>query len=116
MPSVQIGNQSGGQALFSGNPFSGTLRPFGGVQLMWDPLASGLYAYVGLSGGLTVKSGVINSSFINSGGGLDGLPMAAGTTYFIPKIACQPVSGSTPIFVACDQGASGLYRLYYEVF
>jgi hypothetical protein len=116
MPSTIIGNPvaSGPQILISGNVFSGkgAYFPQGGVQLVLDRSASGS-VYVGLSGGTTLTSG----GFYLSGtlGGLDGVQLAPGASYYIPRIAF-PVSGLINVYVRHDAPCSGQARLYYEVF
>lgn len=110
MPSILLGNQSGGQILVSGNPWSGSIRPQGGVQLRLARNASG-NAYIGLSGGVTISSG----GFLQSGGGLlDGMIMGPGDSYFIPRIGTG-VSGAFSIYAAGDAAVSGQGRLYWEV-
>lgn len=118
MPSSLFGQNvtSGAQQIVSGNPFSGnTGLPIGGIQLRWDPLASGL-AYVGYSGGptgVTINSG----GFFLSGGGLsDGVPLAPGDTYFIPmvKLPYAHTSGTFNIYFRADVACSGQARMYWD--
>lgn len=113
MPSTQLGNQSGGQNILSGSYLIGRLGlgnpAVGGVQLRLD--ITGGRAYVGLSGGVTVQSG----GFTLSGGYLDGIPMASGDTYFIPRLGLG-ISGVPQVFVATDAAASGLGRMYWEIY
>lgn len=113
MASTIIGNPlaSGPQQIVSGNPWSGQPGPVGGVQLYLDPTASGK-VYVGLSGTMTLTSG---GMFLSGGGLNDGVPMAPGNSYFIPKMAF-PVSGSYNIYVRHDATCSGQARLWYERF
>ncbi len=113
MPSIIVGNHpaSGAMILVSGNPWSGQNVPVGGVQLYLDPNASGRI-YVGLSGGMTLNSG----GQVLSGGGLnDGMAIAPGGAYFIPRIAFRS-SGTINIYVHNDAAASGQARLYYEIY
>ena len=115
MPSVLVGNQSGGQPIVSGNPWSGQNPvPQGGIQLRWDGTASG-YLYVGLSGNLTVASGGLYQSGSAWSGMLDGMQLSPGDTYWIPRIATG-ISGNINIFVTADAAASGQGRLYWEAY
>lgn len=114
MPSTLLGNPlaSGAQIIVSGNPWSGqNPRPQGGIQLRLSPTASG-NAYVGLSGGMTVTSG---GMFLSGGGLLDGMVMAAGDSYWIPRIGTGQ-SGSYNVYAQVDAAASGQARLHYEIF
>lgn len=120
MPSVFIGNRSGGQPLFSGNLLSGRTSfegkfPQAGVQLRWDRNASG-YAYVGLSGGVTVNSGGVLQSGTTWVGGMDGMQMGPGDSYWIPRTGLGIQSGDFNVFVLCDAGASGQGRMYFEIY
>ena len=112
MPSFLMSNRSGGDLLLSGNPWSGQLRPQGGIQVRWDKNASG-NAFVGLSGGMTVQSGGFFLS--GSSGMLDGMQLAPGDTYWIPHIATG-ASGLFSVYITCEVAASGQGRVYYEVF
>lgn len=112
MPSILIGNLSGGDLILSGCPWSGkAAKPLSTVQLVWDPNASG-NCYVSLSGGLTVASG---GFFLSGGGNMDGLPMQPGGTYAVPRAAMLQ-SGSINIYVTADAACSGQARMYYEIF
>ena len=110
MPSVLIGNPlaSGAQQIVSGNPWSGDYRPIGGVQLVLDRSASGAI-YVGTSGNITLNSG---GMFLTGGGLNDGVQLAPGGSYFIPKLAF--VSGEYNLFIRHDAACSGQARLFYE--
>ena|ERR1700722_19360561 len=111
MPSILANGQSGGQLVISGLQWSGYHRvPMDGIQLVWDPLASG-NAYVGLSGSYSGTGGVT----IHSGTLLDGLPMQPGGAYFVPYAGCQP-SGFIGVTFTHDVAASGLAFMAYEVF
>ncbi len=121
MPSTLLTAASGIPfPLISGNAFSGqgVPHPVGGVQLVLSPSASG-NAYISLSGltlsgdlGTTVNSG----GFFLSGGGLnDGILLAPGGGYFIPRLGIGP-SGQLNLFASCDPAASGQARLYWECF
>lgn len=114
MPSIILGNPlaSGPQQIVSGNYWSGRAGPVGGIQLVLYPDASGL-AYVGLSGGTTMRSG----GFFLSGtlGRLDGMPLSPGVPYFIPKMALGR-SGSFNVWVWADAACSGQARLGWEAF
>lgn len=114
MPSVLIGNPlaSGPQILISGCFWSGRQAvPQGGIQLRLSPDASG-NVYVGLSGGTTMMSG---GMFLSGGGRLDGMIMAPGDPYFIPRAAFG-VSGTINVYVRHDAAASGQGRMFYEIF
>jgi hypothetical protein len=124
MPSVILGQPyaSGAQQIISGNVFSGRApEPVGGIQLFW--ISSGGQAYISLSGGgpvlsggfMTINSGQMQLSGGYSSGKLDGFPMVPGAGYFIPKLAFQ-VSGNFNVYALCDQSASGVGRLYWEIF
>lgn len=120
MPSVILTNASGGQLLFSGNMWSGVMRPVGGVQFRADRANSG-NIYVGLSGNLTIKSGDYPLSGGAYSGGLDGMQVGPGDAYFLPAIAFANKGGASSgvpnIYVGCDAAASGGFaRLYYETF
>jgi hypothetical protein len=104
MPSLLINNASGGQLVISGAQYSGRLVPTGGVQLRLDPLASGA-AYIGLSGGMTVRSG----------GLLDGMVLNPGDGHFVPKIG-YGFSGNPQIRVLADAAVSGQGLLFWEIY
>ena len=113
MPSTLIGQPvaSGPQQVVSGNPWSGQIEPQGGIQFKWDKNASG-FIYLGLSGNLTLNSG----GFFMSGGGLaDGVQLAPGDAYFIPKIGFR-TSGTFSVYARHDAAVSGQARLFYEVY
>lgn len=120
MPSTLLGNPylSGGQLIISGNPWSGQIRPVGGVQLLLHPNSSG-NAYITMSGGVRPTSGgpTVNSGgfFLSGRGLMDGMLMSPGASYFIPRIGTG-LSGFITVYANCDQAASGQARLYYEVF
>jgi len=113
MPSVLVGNQSGGQPIVSGNYFSGRAGPIGGIQLRWSPSASG-NAYVGYSGGITVASGGLFQSGTDWIGQLDAMPLKPGDALFVPKLMLNSGQGFTNVYVLCDAAASGQGRLYWE--
>lgn len=107
MPSTLIGAQSGGVYLVSGKFFSGTIWPIGFWTLKAARANSGM-VYVGLSGGVTITSG----GALASGGMLDGMEMAPGDTYPVPKFA---VSGNASgVMVTCAAGVSGFCRVFWE--
>ncbi len=123
MPSILLSAASGAPfPIWSGNIWSGQgwPKPVGGVQLRLHPNASG-NAYIYLSGNST--SGI--QMTINSGGPLlsgasgvglnDGMIMAPGDSYFVPKLG-DGASGVLSIFTNCDAAASGQSRLYWEAF
>ncbi len=128
MPSILIGQPylSGAVTVISGNPWSGKLEPAGGIQLRW--ISSGGNCYIALSGGGPPLSGgfmTINSgTFPLSGGGasglLDGMPMAPGDAYFVPRSALGSRDGQTSgrfnLFALADATASGVGRLFYEIY
>lgn len=128
MPSTVVGALSGGVALLSGNPFSGSIEPYGGIQLYLAKTAPGP-VYIGivrvnmptsgggmwsgsvqyLSGAVTITSG----GALSSGGGYsDGMELNPDAAYFIPR---GPISGrvATAIRIAVPAASSGA-RLFYE--
>lgn len=114
MPSIILGQPlaSGPQIIVSGNPWSGQQAqfPVGGIQFRW--VSSGGNAYIGMSGGMTITSG----GMMQSGGGLlDGMPMAPGDAYFIPRLGLK-TSGAYTVYGMCDVAASGAGRLFFEIF
>jgi hypothetical protein len=113
MPSVIVGNPalSGAQIVVSGFPWSGQIRPVGGVQLRWSSTASG-NCFIGLSGGTTVTSG---GMFLSGGGLLDGMLLTPGDGYWVPRIGTG-LSGNLTIYAQCEPAASGQGRLFYEVY
>lgn len=129
MPSFLIDGVRSGTPfpIISGNVWSGQgVNPRAGIQFKLDKNCSG-YVYVGLSGGYVNNSGgtvtitPTNGMTLNSGGfvlsgniNLDGLQMAAGDSYFIPKSAF--ISGQCNVFVIADANCSGQARMYFEVF
>lgn len=122
MPSVLLGqpDASGAIQLVSGNPWSGNkaFHPITGIQLKMDPLASG-NCYVGLSGSVTANSGgyaLSGGNYGLSGEGqfTDGIPLARGDSYFVPREATG-LSGTIDIYVRHDAAVSGQARLYYEI-
>lgn len=114
MPSVILGNTSGGQQLISGNVWSGLRQPpVGTLYLKLDPASSG-NAYVSLSGNMTTTSG---GYFLSGGGMLDGMIMKPGDVYPIPKLVLTGSSGlGVPVWIQCDAAASGRSRMYWEMF
>lgn len=112
MASTILGNPiaSGPQVIISGNPFSGTVVPIGGVQLWLDSTASGA-AYIGFSGNLTLTSG---GMFLSGGGVNDGMKLTPNTGYFIPKM--EFISGQLNVFAWVDVAGSGQARLWWERF
>lgn len=115
MPSLLLGQPlaSGAQIIVSGFPWSGQIVPQGGVQLRW--VSSGGNAYIGLSGAMTITSGAMFLSGGPNSGLLDGMVMAPGDSYFVPRSATG-LSGRLNIFALCDGVASGIGRLFFEVF
>lgn len=116
MPSLILGQPvaSGPNIIVSGNPWSGkNPKPVDGVQLRW--MSSGGNAFIGLSGNFTVTSGgFLLSGGTNSGLG-DGMFLAPGDSYFLPKAVCG-LSGTYNVFATCDVAASGVGRLFFEVY
>lgn len=117
MPSTMLFPQSGGIGLVSGQIFSGTGYPIGGIQLVMDSDAPGP-VYVGLqwfSGGVAAASGgavTINSGgSLSSGGATDGIRVNPGTNYFVPRSRLS--SGVLSIRLAVPAASSG-GRLYWE--
>jgi hypothetical protein len=81
--------------------------------------------YVALSGNVTIKSGVGLSGWT---GAMDGMPLAPGDSYFIPRLATGGSSGTiasgggfsgqTPpfnVWVTTESTGSGQNRLFWEV-
>lgn len=85
MPSTTLmAAVSGGVALCSGDIFSGSAWPFAGIQLKLSVSGAGpvFVCLPNLSGSVpTLSSG----GSLSSGGMADGMEMAPGDTYFIPK-------------------------------
>ena len=92
MPSTQFFFQSGGIPLVSGDPYSGTPFPIGGVQVRLQKAASAPI-YVGWSGTPTVGSGGVFSS----GGMADGQQLTPGDGLFIQKAVLYNLSGKPRI-------------------
>jgi len=114
MPSVLIGSPlaSGAQIIVSGFPWSGQpATPQGGIQLRLSPTSSG-NIYIGLSGNITMTSG---GMFLSGGGLADGMILAPGDPYWIPRIATG-LSGNITIYARHDVACSGQARLFYEKF
>jgi hypothetical protein len=130
MPSLVLGQPyaSGAQQVIVGSPWSGQLRPQGQINFWWVCAASGANCYLALSGGGPPASGnfmTYNSGqmFLSGGalsGLLDGCPIAPGGTYNIPRLAFGSEGGTTSgtfnVFAMCDPTASGIGRLYFEVY
>ncbi len=127
MPSVLLGNPfaSGANVVIAGNPYSGELRPQGGILIKW--ISSGGNCYYGFSGGgpplsgvvLSITSGGLTLSGGCASGMLDGMCLAPGESYFIPAIAITktgPTSGQFNLFAWADPSASGIGRLFFEVY
>ena len=113
MPSTQIFPQSGGIRLISGDVFSGTGFPAGGIQIYLDTAAPGPI-YIGLpwfSGGAPAASGVEGGVTITSGGSLssgglqDGFKLTAGRDFFIPRVRLY--SGISSIRIGAPAASSG---------
>ncbi len=125
MASLVLGNPflSGAIQVIAGNPWSGQLVPVGGIQLKWVCPASGALAYVSLSGGgpplsggfMTYNSGTMMLSGGFTSGALDGIPMGPGESMFIPKIGFR-TSGAFNLYANCDPAASGIGRLFFEIY
>ncbi len=122
MPSVVIGQPlaSGPQLVPIGGFWSGgfvsgvTSKPVTGVQFLLDVSASGS-VYIGLSGGTTNSSGMMMLSGGANSGMLDGIQLAPGRGYFIPKLGFA-VSGQCNVYVRHDAACSGQARLFYEIY
>lgn len=112
MPSTIVGALSGGVPLVSGNPYSGDMTPYGGVQLRVSSDASGS-VYVGValglrSGGITITSG----GALASGGLSDAMELRPNDAYFVPRLQC---SGQLDkIYATVVAGISGRVRLFWE--
>lgn len=118
MPSLIVGNPlaSGAQQIIIGNPWSGALpTPVGGIQFALDRSASGS-VYIGFSGGLTLNSGQMFLSGGANSGMLDGMQIAPGGGYFVPRSLVPSVSGTYNLFARHDAACSGQARLYWEAF
>lgn len=122
MPSIILGNNSGGQNILSGAILwpsgVGTPKPVGGVQIRLDRGALG-NAYFGFSGNLTINSGpcLAGAASGHYGSGLlDGTPLYPGDVAFVPRLGVigTSQSGMPALFVATDATASGQARLYFE--
>ena len=117
MPSVLLGlpftsGDSSPQPLISGFPWSGNANyPYGSIRLRLSSTASG-NVYVGLSGAMTLNSG---GPFLSGGGLVDGMEMAPGDVYDIPRLGTG-ASGEISVFVRHDAAVSGQGRMYYEIF
>ncbi len=113
MPSTLLGFFSGGQALFSGFIFSGTISPYGQV-LFRSAVSSSGSVYIGMltgraSGGITITSG----GGLSSGGMADGMELRPGGDWNIPALMC---SGQIhKIFTTIPAAVSGFVRLFYEI-
>lgn len=106
MPSTQFFVQSGGIPLVSGNPYSGTPWPVGGVQVKVSKEVSGLL-YVGWSGTPTFTSG----GSLSSGGMADAWPLANGEEIYIQRAVLYNLSGNRcvdAVRLVGPTGASGL--------
>ncbi len=123
MPSVVLGFCSGipsgnyATNILSGNYFSGlgALHPYAGVQLRAAGTNSG-NIYIALSGFMTITSGGFNTSgYPNQSGRMDGMLMAPGDAYFIPRLGINP-SGGPLLYAQPDAACSGTARLFWEVF
>ncbi len=118
MPSMQVGFFSGGQPLVSGNPFSGTLYPVGGVYLRLDASGTGpIYVGLPFPGQVIPVSGspmtFLSGGGQSSGGLLDGMQLNSyDSPYFIPKL--RLTSGISTIRVNSLTGNSGV-RLFWDV-
>lgn len=110
MPSLMCFPQSGHIALVSGDIFSGTGRPQGGVQLKLADGAPGAI-YVGLPNASGTVMTLTSGGSLSSGGLADGMELSPGGAYFIPRI--RLVSGIQTIRVGVPAASSGA-RLYWE--
>lgn len=108
--------------IISGNPYSGSWEPVGGIQFYADKANSG-NIYIGFSGGGPPLSG--NFLTRNSGGlplsgaaMLDGFPIPPGGGYFVPKLAFTNkglTSGVYNMWGLTDAACSGTARLFWEM-
>lgn len=64
---------------------------------------------------MTITSGQMFLSGGPNSGLSDGMIMAPGDSYFVPRIGTG-ASGRVNIFADCDVAASGIGRLYFEIF
>lgn len=114
MPSKLLTCASGSPyPIVSGNLWSGqgANHPVGGIQFYLDASSSG-FAYVGYSGGFTVRSGTTELSGGVIAGLSDGFPLAPGGSIFLPKLGFT--SGSVSVFATCDAACSGQARLWWQ--
>lgn len=128
MPSIVLGQpyQSGAVQIITGNPWSGILIPTGGIQLRW--ISSGGNACIAFSGGgpplsggfMTLNSGQMPLSGGAASGMLDGMVLSTGDAMFIPRTVLSNRAGTTSgivnLYALCDLAASGVGRLYFEIF
>mgnify|MGYP001612349298 FL=1 len=112
MPSTQLFPQSGGIALVSGNIFSGSFQPVGGIQLKLAEAAPSLI-HVGLPNLSGTASTSVSGGSLSSGGLADGMELAPGDSYFVPKT--RLTSGIETIRLIVGAVASG-GRLFWEPF
>lgn len=111
MPSAIVGNISGGALLVSGDIYSGSFQPVGGIQLRLSPTAPGT-VYVGLPNLSGDYPTITSGGALASGGGLlDAMPLAAGDSYFVPR--SRLVSGIQTIRCVMTAASSG-GRMFWE--
>lgn len=118
MPSTLPGFLSGGAALCSGDVFSGQLSTvIGGIQVKVATGVSGL-VYLGatvgpFSGGITQNSG----GAFTSGGLSDGIELANGDSFFVPRSMFQTSGGGYPdpslIKIVVPPAISGQIRVFW---
>ena len=114
MPSFLVGNPlaSGPTVVVSGFPWSGkAYNPVGGIQFRVATNASGS-VYIGYSGTITMNSGGL---FMSGGGMNDGMQLAPGDAFFVPRLATG-VSGALTVYFRHDAACSGQTRIYYDLF
>lgn len=124
MPSTVIGQPyaSGAVQIVSGCTWSGSPpKPVGGIQLLWQSPIGNIY--IALSGGgpplsggfMTINSGQLLLSGGVASGLLDGMAIPPGGGYFIPRLGTGQ-SGGINVYALADATASGVGRLFWEIF
>ena len=114
MPSVILGNVSGGQQIILTNIWSGIFENHG-VQLRWAGPGN---AYVSVYSNVTVNSGTVSNTGVNSGGTNDGMIVLSGERYNVPPLVINNIGGTASgifnIYALCDAASSGVGRMYFE--
>lgn len=114
MPSFLVGKPvlSGPDVMVSGWAWSGKASyPVGYVQIRTHPNSSG-NIFLGYSGGMTMNSGGL---FLSGGGLLDGMLLAPGDAFAVPRLATGQ-SGNLSIYFRGEAATSGQARVFWEIF